>query len=446
MGDDAYLRAMAKFEGALALALAESELISAEDASLIARVCDTATFDANDLACKARNAGALAIPFVHALTAQVAAVSPQAARWVHFGATSQDVTDTALVLCLRPAGLRILDLATRTGEAAARLIEVHAATPIMARTLLQPAGPVPFGWKVAVWLSLVLDAYSPFATALRQMQVLQLAGPTGTLASLRGKERAMSEALAKKLGLAPASIAWHSSRGRLARLGSEAAILTGAAGKIGRDISLLMQLEVAEVSEPHAAGRGGSSSLPHKRNPALSLIALEAVQRVPALAATLLGGLAPEHERGLGQWQSQHLTLRSLLCECASAFAAIAEALEGLQVDRHAMLVNLDRTRGLVFSETLSAMLAPTLGKARAHTLTAKLCETAAQEGKHLREVALADKEVTSSVADEDLARVFTYSAQFGDAPGAIARVLAAWSASRRERESFAVAPYDAAR
>ncbi|MGE5639617.1 MAG: lyase family protein [Clostridia bacterium] len=436
MSDDAFLRAMARFEAALAVASSRNGLFSPEDAAVIARVCETAVFDAADLARKARNAGALAIPFVQALTAQVAAVSPQASRWVHFGATSQDATDTALVLCLRPAGERILELAARTGDAAARLAGAHAGTPMAARTMLQPAAPIPFGWKAAVWLSQVVDAYPPFADALRQVQVLQFAGPAGTLASFGGKARAVAEALADELQLEPAPAAWHSARGRLARLGSEAAILSGAAAKMGRDISLLMQAEVAEVSEPAGAGRGGSSSLPHKRNPALSLIALEAAQRVPALAATLLGNLAPEHERGLGHWQSQLFTLRTLLGECASALAAMAEALEGLKVDADAMRANLDATHGLVFSEALSSTLARKVGKARAHAMTEKLCERAATEGKHLRDVALSEKEARDALGEDALRGLFRYEAQFGDTPAAITRVLDAWSAVRSGRSA----------
>lgn len=433
MSDDALLRAMAQFEGALALASARNGILPSEDAAVIARVCQTAIFNSSDLARKARNAGALAIPFVQALTAQVAAVSPNAGRWVHFGATSQDVTDTALVLCLRPTGLRILELSARVGDAAARLASAHQSTPMAARTLLQPAAPVPFGWKAAVWLSLMVDAYPSFATALKEVQVLQFGGPAGTLASFQSKAAAVTKALAEELNLKPSSVAWHSARGRLARLGTEAAILSGGASKIGRDISLLMQLEVGEVFEPTGAGRGGSSSLPHKRNPALSLIALEASQRIPGLAATLLTNLAPEHERGLGHWQTQMYTLRTLLCECASALAAMADALEGLRVDREAMRRNLDRTGGLVFSEVLSSTLARAIGKAKAHSMTEKLCEVAARDGRQLREVAKEDKEVAEALAEDSIGELFRYESQFGDAPAAIGRVLSDWSAIRGE-------------
>ncbi|MCD6042320.1 MAG: 3-carboxy-cis,cis-muconate cycloisomerase, partial [Burkholderiales bacterium] len=171
--------------------------------------------------------------------------------------------------------------------------------------------------------------------------VLQFGGPSGTLSSFGERGEAVMAALARELELPPSLVPWHSTRDRFARLGAELAILAGAAGKIGRDVSLLMQPEVGEAAEAARAGRGGSSSMPHKRNPALSMLALEAAQRAPGLAATLLAQLTPEHERGLGQWQSQWFTLRELLGATASGAAAMADVLEGLEVNGKAMRDNL---------------------------------------------------------------------------------------------------------
>ena len=337
---------MARFEGALAVAAARAGLVPAAHAQAIARVCGDARFDAAELARAAREAGTLAIPFVERLSAQVAAVSPGAARHVHFGATSQDVIDTAAVLCLKPAAERIIELARGLGDAAAALAERHAATPTVARTLLQPALPVPFGWKAAVWLSLVARGYSGFRRAAQDACVLQLGGPAGTLSAFGAKGAAVAAALAAELSLPAAPMTWHSARDGFARLGGEGAILAGAAAKIARDVSLLMQPEIGEAAEPARAGRGGSSSMPHKRNPALSMLALEAAQRAPGLAATLLTQLAPEHERGLGQWQGQWFTLRELFMAASSALAAMAEVLEGLELDTDAMRANVERLRG----------------------------------------------------------------------------------------------------
>ena len=345
LSEESFLAAMARFEGGLALSACAAGLVPAEHAQVIAKVCGTAKFDAAGLARAARDAGTLAIPFVHALRAQVAAVSPAAAPHVHAGATSQDVIDTAAALCLKAGAERIVELARRLGDGAARLAERHAATPTVGRTLLQPALPVPFGWKAAVWLSLICRSYAAFRRAAQDGCQLQLGGPAGTLSGFGAKGGAVVQALAAELSLPAPRITWHSARDGFARLGCESATLTGAAAKVARDVSLLMQPEVGEVAEPALAGRGGSSSMAHKRNPALCLLALEAAQRAPGLAATLLGELSPEHERGLGQWQSQWLTLRELLLAASSALAAMAEALEGLEVDEAAMRANVERLR-----------------------------------------------------------------------------------------------------
>jgi 3-carboxy-cis,cis-muconate cycloisomerase len=332
---------MARFEGALARACSRHGLLSALHAQAISRACETAQFDVAQLAREGR-AGTLAIPFVKQLAARVAASSPDAAKHVHEGATSQDVIDTATALCLKTGCARTLELAMRLGDAAGRLAQRYSKTPTAARTLLQPALPVPFGWKAAVWLSMVARSVTALRRAADAACVLQFGGPSGTLASLGDHGAAVATTLAQELGLPPSRVPWHSARDGFARLGAELAILAGAAGKIGRDVSLLMQREVGEAAEAAAAGRGGSSSMPHKRNPALSMLALEAAQRAPGLAATLLVQLTPEHERGLGQWQSQWFTLRELACATASGTAAMADVLEGLEVDEQAMRKNLE--------------------------------------------------------------------------------------------------------
>ena len=333
LSDETFLAAMARFEVGLARVSAPPA-----HAEIIARVCEAARFDAAVLARDGRS-GTLAIPFVSALTAQVAAVSREAAKHVHAGATSQDVIDTAVVLCLKPALARIETLAVRLGDATAQL--AGRKIPIAARTLLQPALPVTFGWKAAMWLAPLSRSLVALRRAANEACVLQFGGPSGTLSSFGERGARFSAALARELELDESLVPWHSARDRFARLGAELAILAGAAGKIGRDVALLMQREVGEAAEGAKAGRGGSSSMPHKRNPALSMIALEAAQRAPGLAGTLLAQLTPEHERGLGQWQSQWFTLRELACAAASGVAAMAEALDGLELNEKAMRANL---------------------------------------------------------------------------------------------------------
>ena len=407
---------MARFEGALALASAAAGVVPGEAAEAIARVCDHAAFDTDKLAREARHAGALAIPFVKQLTAQVAAVSADAARFVHYGATSQDVMDTGIALCLRQAVRRIESLAVALGDAAAVLARRHAATPTVARTLLQPAAPVPFGWKAAMWLAPLARSLPRFRAAAGEACVLQLGGAAGTLSGFREKGMQVAALLSDELGLVQA-VTWHSARDAFARLGSETAILAGLAGKIARDVTLLMQPEVGEAAEPARAGRGGSSSMPHKRNPSGCLLALEAAQRAPGLAAILLSQLGAEHERGIGQWQSQWFTLRELACGAASALAAMAEVLQGLEVNADAMRANLERTQGLVFSEALALHLSRRSAE--------RLVEQAAREGKHLMEVARA------AMPASELEALFNARTAFGSAGAMIERVLAGWATSR---------------
>jgi len=435
LSDETLLAAMARFEAALARASAGAGVVPQAAADTIAQICGRARFDAAELAQGARRAGTLAIPFVKRLTAQVAAVSPEAARFVHFGATSQDVVDTGVVLCLAAACDRVRQLSRRLGDAAAALARRHARTPMAARTLLQPAVPVPFGWKAAVWLSMLARCHARFAGAARDACVLQFGGAGGTLSAYGASGAALMQALAGELALPRPAITWHSARDGFARLGAEAAILAGAAGKVARDVSLMMQAEVGEVSEPASEG-GGSSSMPHKRNPVGCLAALEAAQRVPALAGTLLAQLSPEHERGLGQWQSQWFTLRELLCSAASALAAMAEVLEGLQVNTAAMRANLERSHGLVYSENVALRLARTLGKPAAHALTEKLCEAAQREARTLAEALRADPQARAAIEEKEIAPLFDPENCFGASGAMIERALAEWSAALSARET----------
>ncbi len=430
--DARLLAAMARFEGALAKSSVEAGFVPAAAAEVIDRVAAQAKFDVAAIGKAARGSATLAIPFVKSLTEQVAAASDDAARYVHFGATSQDVVDTGVALCLAPACGRVLSLSRRVGDAAAGLARRHAKTAMVARTLLQPAVPVSFGWKAAVWLSAISHAHAGFSAAASDARILQFGGAGGTLSSYGTHGDAVAAALATALGLARAPITWHSARGRFARLGSEAAMLVGAAGKVARDVSLLMQPEIGEVAEPSSAGRGGSSAMPHKRNPVGCVAALEAAQRAPHLAATLLAQLSPEHERGLGHWQGQWFTLRDLLCSAASALAAMAEVLEGLQVDEQAMRANLERSRGLVYSENVALHLARTLGKQAAHALTEKLCETAVREGRPLADVVRSNPQAGKAVDEKTLATLFDPQSSFGAAPTMIERALADWSHSLR--------------
>ena len=413
---------MARFEAALARSGAACGFLDPAHAEAIGEVCKRARFDTAALARAARQAGTLAIPFVKALTDQVSATSPQAARYVHFGATSQDVADTASALCLGEASARIAELARALGDALAELARRHGATAMLARTLLQPAAPIPFGWKAAMWLSPLARALPRFKAAAADACVLQFGGASGTLSAFGQRGGAVADALARELGL-QRRVTWHSARDALARFGAEAAILVGLSAKIGRDIALLMQAEVGELAEPAAGGRGASSSMPHKRNPALSMLALEAARRAPGLAATLLGELEGEHERALGQWQSQWLTLRELTGATASALGAMLEAVRELQVNEAAMRANIERSRGLVFSEALALRLS--------RPVADRLCAQALREGRHLLEVLRADKEAMRQLGSADAAALFEPRTNYGSAAEMTERVLSEWAKAR---------------
>lgn len=417
--DEKLLAAMARFEGALAVASARAGLFSDSQGRTIQEASAKASFDAAALAREARTAGTLAIPFVAALRAQVPA---EAARYVHFGATSQDVMDTAVAFCMKQAAERITSLALELGDAAAAVARRYAATPTVARTLLQPAAPVPFGWKAAMWLAPLARALPHWRKAVDEGCALQFGGAAGTLSAFQEKGPAIAEVLAQELKLKTVPT-WHSARDGFARLGSELAILTGIPAKIARDVALLMQPEVAEAAEPAGAGRGGSSSMPHKRNPSGSLLALEAAQRTPGLAATLLADLAPEHERGIGQWQSQWFTLRALALGASSALAAMAEVLKDLQIDAAAMCANLERSQGLVFSEAVALALS--------RPLADRLCAQAVREKKHLLDVMSHDAEVCAHLQAAEIEALFDAKGSFGAAAPMIERVLSDWHAKR---------------
>jgi 3-carboxy-cis,cis-muconate cycloisomerase len=437
--DAALIAAMARFEAALALAQADVGLISRPAAECIASVCLaldgttplTPPFDVASLVPAARRAGTLAIPFVKALTASVAMRDAEAARWVHWGATSQDVLDTALALQAQAAGRELQAQIARTGDRLAELATDHASIPMVGRTLLQSATPITFGWKVAGWLSPLTRVQRSLAQALEDAGTLQLGGAAGTRAALDGQGDAVAAAMAARLGLIDPPMAWHASRDRVARLGCELALVAGAMAGIGRDISLLMQPEVGEVSEPTGEGRGGSSAMPHKRNPVGSMLALQAGLRAPGLSAILLGQQMGEHERGLGSWQGDWWTLGELF-ECAgSATEAIGECLEGLQVHPGAMRENLDRTRGFVHAEAVTIALGRQLGKSTAQALMERVCEQAYTRGQSLQE-ALAtaratDATLARALPEPHLSRLFDPAAPRGDAQRMIERVVAQW-------------------
>ncbi len=422
----ATLQRMLDFEAALAEALAAEAVIPATAVAPIRAACDAEGFDIDALARDAQRAGNLAIPLVKALTARVAAADADAARYVHWGSTSQDVIDTGMVLQLREAlDLLAVDLA-EFGDALAALVHRHRDTPMMGRTWMQHALPITFGLKAAGWLDAVLRHQQRLGEMRRRLCVLQFGGAAGTLASLGNCGLPVAQTLSGLLGLPLPALPWHAHRDRMAECATVLGLLTGTLGKIARDISLQSQTEVAELSEPVAVGRGGSSAMPHKRNPVGCATALAAATRVPGLVATMLAGMPNEHERALGGWQAEWDTLPEIASLCAAALGQLRDVAEGLGVDAARMRANMDATRGLVMAEPVSLALAAHLGRARAHELVEAACHTAADSGRALAEVLAADPAVRAQLGPGRLGELLDPVRYTGEAAAFADRVLAA--------------------
>ena len=304
---------MLDVEVALVEALASEGLIPA---SCIAAVRDAARaelYEPEALALAAAQAGNMAIPLVEMLTAKVASADPAAARYVHWGTTSQDIIDTGLVLQIRAAVPSIQTDLQRAAAGAIALARLHADTPQVGRTWLQHATPITFGLKAAGWADALGRSRMRLAEAFDGALVLQFGGAAGTLAALGGRGIAVAEALGARLDLRVPELPWHAHRDRLVNLATALGIAAGTLGKIARDLALLAQTEVNEAHEAPADGRGRSSAMPQKRNPVAASLALAAAVRAPGLVSTMLAAMPQEHERGLGGWQAEWDTLPELI-------------------------------------------------------------------------------------------------------------------------------------
>ncbi|HXX86609.1 MAG TPA: 3-carboxy-cis,cis-muconate cycloisomerase [Casimicrobiaceae bacterium] len=423
--DHGRLQGMLDFEAALARAEGMSGAIPASAVWAIVECCRAEAFDVGALAAAAAPAGNPAIPLVKELTTLVAAADPDAARYVHWGATSQDAMDTGLVLQLRSALECLARDLERLSRALASLARAHAATPLAGRTWLQQGPPVTFGLKAAGWLSAIERHRARLAQTRERVLALQFGGAVGTLAALGEHAEATAAALANELELALPELPWHAQRDRFAEVATTLGLVVGTLGKIARDVSLLAQTEVGEATEPSAPGRGGSSTMPHKRNPVASAIVLAAAVRVPALVSTMLGAMVQEHERGLGGWHAEWDTLPEICTLTAGALAQTVATIEGLRVDASRMATNLESTRGLNLAEAVSVELGRQVGRQAAHELVERACERAVNEGKHLSEVLAADAKVTAHLSRAAIDRLLDPRRYTGQAETFVARALA---------------------
>lgn len=385
----AVIQAMLDFEAALARAQAAEGLLPAAAAQAIAGVCKAELYDLPALVQASGRAGSLAIPLVRKLTETVALFDADAAGYVHWGSTSQDVVDTGLVLVTRRALALIDDDLSRLIGHLLALARTHAQAPLLGRTLMQPAQVLSFGFKLLAWIAPLVRSQQRLRAAGAQALQLQLGGAVGTLAVMGEAAAAVSRRVADELQLRLPPGSWHTQRDESASLACELGVLGGALGKIAKDISLMAQGEVGELAEPSGAGRGGSSTMPHKRNPVAAMVALSAALRTPHRVSALLAAMVQEHERGLGNWQAELAETAGLYISVHGALKALADAAAGLEVDVPRMRRNIDAMQGLVFAEAVAMRLAQQVGKARAHALLETLSHQALATQRHLRDVTL---------------------------------------------------------
>ena len=420
--DAARLQRMLDVEAALARAQAKLGLIPAEAAAEIAAKADLSRFDLAAIGAGTVLAGYPIIPLVKALSE---ACSEPAGRFVHWGATTQDIVDTALMLQIRNGLALIAGDLEGVAIALADLARRHRDTPMAGRTHLQHALPITFGFKCAVWLAAIRRQQVTLARLRDEALAVQFGGAVGTLASLGADGIAVMEELATELGLPAPAIAWHASRDGLAEVASFLGVLTGALGKVATDVMLLMQTEVDEVREPYQKGRGGSSTMPQKRNPIACELILAAARNVRQLVPVMLDALLADHERATGPWHAEWIALPQAFALAAGALHHARAVLEGLEVDPARMRRNLDATRGMISAEAVMMALAPRVGRQQAHHLVADACRKALAHDGHLLDALLADPAVTAHLSPERLRELLDPENYTGLAGAFVDRVLA---------------------
>lgn len=428
VGDRAWVQAMLDVEAALASAEERAGLIPGGSAVAIKSCCSADRFDIDQIGRAAASSATPVLPLVGALAR---AVGPPAGEWVHWGATSQDILDTAMVLVARRGIDLVLRDLTRAAGGAARLARSHRETIMVGRTLLQPAVPITFGLKCAGWLAGILDSRERVSQA-RQALAVQLGGAAGTLASMGPAGPRVLRALAEELSLPEPALPWHSTRNRIVDVGAALGVACGVMGKIALDVALLMQAEVGEVAEAAEPGRGGSSAMPNKRNPVAAVAVGAAVRRSVGLVATLFGAMAQEHERAVGAWQSEWETLTELLRLSGGAVATVAALLEGLDVDADRMRANLDVLAGRPLAEHVAMVLMPRVGRPRAAELVEAAVRTSTERGISMRDALVGDPHVMAHLSAPEIDAALDPAGYLGSTDLFVERTLHRFEESAR--------------
>jgi 3-carboxy-cis,cis-muconate cycloisomerase len=455
-GDTAWLQAMLDAEAGLARAVERAGLAPAGSGEAVTAAARAGNFSVDELGDLAGLTGNPVPALARALARRV----PQAAAGaVHRGATSQDIIDTAaMLLARRVIDVVLADLA-RAAAAAAGLAETHRSTMMIGRTLLQQAVPVTFGLVAAGWLTSLDEAREGLAAVSSQRLAVQFGGAAGTLASLGDDGRRVAALLAADLGLTLPVMPWHTDRLRIIDLATGLARVTAALGKIARDVTLLAQSEVGEVSEgkgsegnrssagagaagpPAAAGprRGGSSAMPHKQNPVAAIAILGCTRQAPGLLATLVACAEQEQQRAAGAWHAEWQPLTALLRLTGSAASWAAELMSGLVVDASRMAANLAATKDLPLAEHVTSLLAGVLGAAQAHDLVAEASRRAVSAGLPLRDVLLAvprleGRLASAGITAEQIELALEPAGYLGAANAFVAAALSAHAALDGER------------
>jgi 3-carboxy-cis,cis-muconate cycloisomerase len=422
VGDRAWLQAMLDVEAALARAQARVGIVPAQAAEAIVAACRADRFDVAGLGAEAAASGNPVVPLVRALGE---AVRGPAAAYVHGGATSQDVLDSAAMLVAHRALGPLLEDLDAAAAAAAELAAAHRETPMAGRTLLQQALPVTFGLKAAGWLVGLDETAARLAEVRSERLAVQLGGAAGTLAALGDDGIAVLGHVARELGLAEPVLPWHTTRTRPAELAGALGAAAGVIGKLATDVVLLAQTEVGELREG-LPGRGGSSTMPHKRNPIAATCARACAMRAPGLVATLLGAMAHEHERAAGPWHAEWRPLADLLAATGSAAAWLRDCLEHLEIDADRMRANLDLTGGALLAERVAGALAPALGRQAAHDLVRPAAAAASAGGPALHETLAAEPQVRAHLGLEEIRRLLEPAGYLGASGELIDRALRA--------------------